>query len=524
MECFDDLRAKKETEESSGSDDANDSGEDFQDDDAEGTPEDLKHRQLYIQHLLKVARLAEICDEVTTIRETLEDIGINVPMIAVSARQYQLCRERNPDTPPILDIDATGIPALRQTLFKLPAFNNLDTLRNHVSLTLPAILQNVKYLMIKFAEDDGHAELREILSRVIPSLQESLTASLGPQFQSRILQPWDTNHQTLSVLPSIDTQLTFSNLHYQSFAKMLREDGRPRSGVAVGYDLNQMIHRSMVDDLEKWKGRMTLVGPKVCESLTRPVMDFIASIGDHISQPSGDPRLKLAARNAYSTMRQRMDQEYNTFEAAVKRNLHDTHFKFWTATGLYDPIVRIMRPIYHDTMLEYHRQPGKGVYLRQKTHIRGLILNPRHPDIPLPAKFANNLVSSQFESWKAAGTAFIGSAIAQLQEFAQAMQNIVNTNFLETAEHQTVVERLEYLLPGIEASLADLQNKMRKPEEKRKRGYNPERSRTGRSESSRPFWSDRSRLQTPQVKAEGDSGFPRPGDQASSQNAPIAID
>ncbi|KAH7385419.1 hypothetical protein DE146DRAFT_204996 [Phaeosphaeria sp. MPI-PUGE-AT-0046c] len=447
MACLKDLKSVEKSEQNSldDDDDDDDSGEDILDNEFEDHTEEQKYRRAYAQRLLKVARLAEICCEVKTIRETLEEIGINVPMIAVSARQYQLCKERNPDTAPILDIDATGIPALRQTLFRFPALNNLETLRNHVFLTLPALLENIRNLMVKFAEDDGHAEMRENLNRVIPTLQVSLTATLDPLVQSRILQPWDTNQQESSVLRSIEAQLTFSNLHYQSFAKMLRENGRPCSGVALGYDLNQMIHRSVVDDLETWKKEMSPVGPKVCESLTKPFMDFIASMGQRLNQPSGDPRLKLAMRNAYSTMRKRMDQEYNTFETTVKRNLHDTHFKFWSATSLYDPIVEIMRPIYHDTLLEYHRQPGKGVYLRQKTHIRSLVLNPRLPDVPLPAKFADDLVKSLFESWKAAGTAFVANSTVRLQEFAEVMQNIVDTEFLETAEHQTVVERLEDL-------------------------------------------------------------------------------
>lgn len=479
---------------------------------------------IYEQKLLEVARLAEIRWEITTIREELEKLAINVPMIAISARQYQRCRERNPNPSPILDIDATGIPALRQTIYKLPAFNNLVTLRNHVSLTLPAIFDNIKHLMVKFAEDDGHAQIRETLDRTIPSLQASLTARLDPTIRSHVLQPWNLDRQNASVLPSIDDQLTFCKLHYQSFCKMLREDGRPRSGVALGFDLNQMIHRSMVSDLENWKQRMKLVGPEVCENLTGPVMDFVANMGEHFNQPSGDPGLNLAIQNAYSFMRRRMEQEYSVFETAIKRNLDDTHLKFWSATSLYDPITKIMRPIYHDTLLEYHRQPGRGVYARQKAHIRGLVLNPRSPDLPLPMKFADDLVSSQLASWKTAGTTFIASATARLQEFAQVMQNIVDVEFSGTAEHETVVERLESVLPELESILAGLQGQIPKPEEKQRTGYNTKRSKFTRSASSMPPYFSQSRLQTPQIKPEAVPSFQVPGTEGSSRDVPIAID
>jgi hypothetical protein len=524
--CFDSLQSNGRSARDGDDEVYNDadSDEESQDDESEDNSEDHKYRRIYEQRLLKEARLAEIRCEMTTIREVLQKRAIHVPMIAISARQYQRCKERNPDSAPILDIDATGIPALRQTMYRLPALNNLVTLRDHVSLTLPAIFDNVKHLMVKFTEDDGHAQIRETLDCMIPSLQASLTTGLDPMIHNHVLQPWNLSQQNASILPSINAQLTFCNLHYQSFCKMLREDGRPRSGVALGYDLNQMIHRSMVDDLEKWKRSMTLVIPKVCENLMRPIMDFVASMGEQFNRPSGDPGLKLAIKNAYLLMRRRMDQEYSVFEIAVKRNLDDTHFKFWSATSLYDPIIKIMRPVYHDTLLEYHRQPGRGVYERQKAHIKGLVLGPRYPNVPLPVKFADDLVSSQVASWKIAGTTFIASATARLQDFAQVMQNIVDVEFSGTAEHETVVERLESVLLGLESTLARLQDQIPKPEEKRGSGCNPKRSRSTRSASSIPPWSSQFRLQTPQIKPETEAGFQMPMTEGYSRDVPIAID
>ena len=157
-----------------------------QDDEEEAT--DIR---VYKRELFKVARLAYILHEAEKIKKLVRFEGID--LLLTSARQYQLCKKKNPEVPPSLDIDATGIPALCLHLLSLPARTNHLTIRTHVFETLPDVLDALKRLLLKFDSDEGYAHMRDYIAQEMPILRNDLEDLSSSLLRDRIEKPLDVN-------------------------------------------------------------------------------------------------------------------------------------------------------------------------------------------------------------------------------------------------------------------------------------------------------------------------------------------
>ncbi|KAF2821246.1 hypothetical protein CC86DRAFT_411542 [Ophiobolus disseminans] len=159
---------------------------DKDDEEANQTTADI---DTYKEIVLKAARLAYILREGAKIQAHVQSKGID--QLSTSARQFQLCKARKPESPPILDIFATGIPALRIFLLGLPARTNYRALRNHIFDTLPDIVVKSKQLQVNFVGDEGYAQMRENLAHEIPILKDALMNLSTTLVQDRITLPWE---------------------------------------------------------------------------------------------------------------------------------------------------------------------------------------------------------------------------------------------------------------------------------------------------------------------------------------------
>jgi hypothetical protein len=433
--------------------------------------------QRYRELVRKMARLAYVHHEGAKIQAHV--LSEEVDLLLTSAHQYQLCKKRNSETTPILDIDATGISALRLLLFSLPARTNLRTLQTHVFNTLPDIVVRIKQLQIKFMIDEDYAQMRDYLTREIPVLQKNLKRLATTLVQTHVEQPWNKNEVhtiIIGALKDVINTWKSPSTHYQTFIKMLRENGIPVDGVAHGRNLNMEILQTMVVYIQRWNNNMLPRTEDVAVCLDASIQVLLRRLSEHLDASSGDPDLKTAAIEALKNTSQRISVAYETLNALLQSSLKDTYFKYTTETNVYSPVAQIMRPMYRNTLHHGCLCPGKGRF-RRMTNYLDQAAAPNHPGVSVPSKLAKNMTNEHMALWKQACDTFATEAIRQLEDLAQVTQNLVDRDFYATAEHVKFREQLERLLLTFETRLSVVQRQFPGTENRQQQRPVPKRSR-----------------------------------------------
>ena len=86
-----------------------------------------------------------------------------VEVLSVSVRQYALCIDPLQDEESNISPEATGIPALRRYLFRLPAQTNYRALHHQVFETLPDLVVQIKRILEKYSNDEDYARMRVLV-------------------------------------------------------------------------------------------------------------------------------------------------------------------------------------------------------------------------------------------------------------------------------------------------------------------------------------------------------------------------
>jgi hypothetical protein len=92
----------------------------------------------------------------------------SVEIFHVSASEYMQWIARDKirfSDQPTLSPEKTGIPAIRQLLYSLPAQKNLDDARKHIYSTLPAFIEKVNRVVVDSDRDVGFKNLADEFDR-----------------------------------------------------------------------------------------------------------------------------------------------------------------------------------------------------------------------------------------------------------------------------------------------------------------------------------------------------------------------
>jgi hypothetical protein len=347
---------------------------------------------LYKQQLLKAARLAYIRHEARIIKKHMRSHGVEV--ISTSASQYQLCKKKRRDEEPKLDIEATGIPALRMVILMLPTTTNLRTLHSHIFETLPDVVSKIKHLQTKFDDEEVYVKLRNSIGTEIGALRARHTALEDTLVHECVVEPWDTTDLKQSITCDIELVVDADHINkqmpFQTFAKMLREDGIPLNGKAAGKNLNQEIHEPIEPDVWTWKERMLSQADDLAVQFVAPVEALLKATRNDLNASSGDPLLKQSVMNALHITMGRIENSLDTLKADLLSDIHETVFKFTTETNIYCPVASIMKPLYQYTLQRRQTLKRKPIYLPMREELYKETVESSYP---LLNKFADEMIN-----------------------------------------------------------------------------------------------------------------------------------
>jgi hypothetical protein len=429
--------------------------------DEDSEDEDLLDK--YKQQLLKVARLAYIRREVHNIRKEMRIKRIEV--ISTSASQYQLCKKERRDEEPKLDIDATGIPALRIAILRMPTLDNLRVLRTLLHETIPYILIRTKHVQVEFLDDDGYARMRKWLAEEIPLVQEKL-ATLSDMLVSRcVVRSWYTTESqksiTQKIRPVVDVEHMRLRFRFQTFAKVLRDHGIPVRGKAVGTNLNLEIFQPMESYVASWKDHMSSQLDSLAAELVAPIQSLLTSISDRLSTSSGDPLLKETAMNELGFTKDRVNNTSKDLTETLIGNIQETVFMFTTETNIYSPVARIMKPVYQETLFQRQIHQRNRVYLPMRKYLHKATIGSKTTVFD---KFIAHLESHQIHHWKRACEESSLRALADVSHYAQVTKSLVDREFYATPAHKIFRTQLGQVIPGFERNLSAIQTHFSKVE------------------------------------------------------------
>lgn len=436
-----------------------------------GINEDRKLVWDYRQYLIKEARDAYIQREARIIKTALEDTAIDI--LPVSARQYSLCLDDgyggDEYEAPKLTPEATGVPKLRRYLFHLPAQTNYRTLYYHVFETLPDVVTQIQRILEKF-DDNGYSEMREYLAEQLPLVcktVQALAQSLPTHHTAKPFDGPEDKSRVNSELKSVVQGLKAPRIYYQTFAKMLKENGIPVNGSGLGENLNEMILNAMVALINVWHEKMQDETESIAVKLDKPIEAILGALKKHCKSYDGNPELKERATELFDTASRRIGMAYGKLAAQLQSKLREIHLLYTTETNTQCPIALEMKGIYQDVLQQQLTYPGPGSYGRQRARLLDSLIYPDWPRRALPDTVSQKIHAAQLCSWKQCCEEYVTEATTLLRHFARAIDELHNNGALLPSDHRRVRTQLEALLPKFKSQLARVQAEFPVPQAER---------------------------------------------------------
>lgn len=463
--------------------------------------EDRSLTRAYREYLPREARASWIKNEVQVVREGLQNKSVDI--LAVSARQYSLCLDAEyEDEKAILAPEVTGLPALRRYLFSLPSQTNYRTLHYHVFETLPDIVRQVQRILEKVEDNDGHtAKMREDLATQLPLVRKSLAQLASSLPADTVVRPFDGAKLEISAGLKHAVDNFCSAMYHSTFFKMVRENGMPLNGIGRGINFNQCILKEMVRSIETWHSNMQSRTEEVAVRLDEPIQTILKTVRKHMDGYDGDSELKLRASELLDNATRRIGMSYGKAVAQLKSTLHTTHFRYTTEDNITCPIALEMKGIYQSVLQQWSKQPGKGSYARGRAHILENLCVPVPPGLPFPDIMAHRIVGAQTTSWKQCCEQYVTEAMTLLQDFAQAINQLLDDGALLSSDHRRIRERLHREFPHFKSQLDRVRRHFPADSVRRPADMSNSTSTSNSSSYKRKIDSDRAATQPPGVRA-----------------------
>jgi hypothetical protein len=380
-----------------------------------------------------------------------------VDVLLVSARQYSLCMDTVQDEElPKITPEATGIPALRRYLLSLPAQTNYRTLKRHVFDTLPDIAKQIDRILTKFDEDVVYAAMRKDLVEQLPELREALGNLSHDEPQSRVVRPWDRITHEVGIQKHLDSftcRLRHGIVYYSTLLKMLKENGIPVNGVALGRNLNEEILGAFRRFIDIWQQNTSNEIDRLAAALNAPVQNLLVRLQAHLNNNTIEPELRTRAIDALTTATNRIRDAYDALKAALRTRLHEIHILFTTEVNTMCPIALAMKPIYLDAL---GQRGGVGAYKRIREQLSRRLIWGDGGLEGLPSIMADTIASAQQKVWEECCGMYVGEAMAQLEGFKRITDELLDTQGFCKAEHRSLRDGLRPMLPGFVRSLEEV--------------------------------------------------------------------
>jgi hypothetical protein len=443
----------------------------------------------YKEYILREARRAFIEREAAIVEQQMQTKHVEV--LSVSAREYALCVDPLQDEEPKISPEATGIPALRRYLFTLPAQTNYRTLHHHVFETLPDLVVQIKRILDKFSNSEDYTRMRVLVIEQLAKLREMLESLATSLPREHVESPWTASdrHVIIPKLTSIINDLAQPAVYYSTFEKMLRENGIPVNGKALGRNLNEEILATMSNYIETWNVKMMTQIETLAAKLESPLGILQKNVKDCIGEFSGNPDLKQAADDALDRTSRRLGMAYGKLSAALTSTLRENYLHFTTEINIECPFAQELKPVYQDTL---QQQGGSGAYARKRNHLsQAITYKSSQTTATFVERMEAQIIKRQVDGWSRCCDDFVKEVIALLEEYERITRELLDDEAHTSPEFGQAQERLKAALPLFEQRLQLLQEQFSEakmnphhgtPNTKRKRG---DRHSTGDNNKTR---------------------------------------
>lgn len=415
--------------------------------------------------------------------------GRGVDILSVSTEQYQLCTgmisgddEGDGAPKPKLTPGATGIPELRQYLFSLPAQTNFRTLHHHVFETLSDIVIRIQRILEKFDEDDDddYNRMREYLAEGIPTLRETVDSLADSLPADNVMVPWNSNDFKSTIKPSLQDMIHEFQHHivnYQTFRKLLRENGIPTSGAGLGINMNQRILATMEHFIKNGNTQMQTQADALALPPFAPIEEILNYVKSQLEKVSENAELRRRALAEFDTAKSRIERAHGKLTATLQSTLRSTYLRHTTEVNIASPIATAMKYIYRATIAHQFFQAGKGSYHRQRAYLLKRLTEPFWSSNSSVETMQQKITNTQVDAWKQCCTSFVSEAMSLLDDFALAANELLENNEYLSSDHLQVHEQLEALFPAFKSRLEQVQDLFPRPGARKTAGVSERRKR-----------------------------------------------
>ncbi|KAH5207201.1 hypothetical protein HBI62_235800 [Parastagonospora nodorum] len=435
----------------------------FEDDDIddESEPENF-------DNLLQEIFAAYVQRETRLVEEHIR--GKDVAFFAASAISALGWKNRSRKEDPLLKPEDTGIPAIVRHFLRAPADTNLRNYHDHVTRVLPAWRARASRVLTKHTEDEHYATMRKDLATKIPHLATQLRERVPNLLEQIISTPWTSKDET-SIFDKIkelfDKLWKHPEIMYQTWWKMLRENGIPVSGLYVDRNLNEDILPAIEPHIDEWADEMKESTEGLAQVLSELIKDLLAATERDIEICTSTPELKEAVVEALEEVEGEIQSLYDSFLASLNSSLDENHLRFTTEMDIECPIADAMKPSYERALDHRFVRGGRGIYKRQRKVLKDSMLKPkRHyvrldknePKVqPLLDTLKEKLMARQHELWTENCRTFINNVVEQLEDFSQTTKDLLTDADFMKKEYQDARAELKKLLEQFDDSLDEVQ-------------------------------------------------------------------
>jgi hypothetical protein len=301
---------------------------------------------------------------------------------AASATCFLGWKNRLRKKEPLLDPEASGIPAIIRQFLGIPASTNLKKYHNHIHIVLPAFRARCARILKKHTEDQRYAKMRKDFAARIPKLEAQLEKFVLETVKQAIVAPW-SKHDETEIKDGIKKLFTEEwknpNIRVSGWGKILRENSVPVGGAYAGHNLNEEILDTVEACIGSWSDEMTNGAESIAKALFRPVEVILEAVKTDLQACTATPELTDAAIEALEETTENIEVASAELMEKLQNSLNDTHLRFTTETDIECPIAQAMRPSYRRASDPKFALSGNGLYNRQRKVLQGSMLKPeRH--------------------------------------------------------------------------------------------------------------------------------------------------
>ncbi|KAL6703376.1 hypothetical protein ACN47E_009718 [Coniothyrium glycines] len=409
--------------------------------------------------------------ERSMLQEEMNERGVRVCL--TSAYAYRQWMERCRASEPLIGPVTSGVPGLRQILFKLPAKANYDAFLHHISTRIPTLRRKADRVLKKHKGSKGYMSMRQDLEQQISLLREELESRVERQIPTLIRRPW-TRSEEVDIARSIEDLTSFEWAHpriqHPGFAKMLRENGIPTDGVYFDLDmnLNRDILGKITRYMDEWFSTLTAAAEQLGNEMEIPVQDLESGLWDRIDISSAEPALMESTSDALFDTSESNASAYNKLLTSLKDSLRTIYTQFTSEIDIHCPIATAMKPVYERVRHPRNVGVGKGIYKRQQKCMRESIMHPQQPDQhhtwleplkPLFDTLKEQIVEKLKVAWTNHGNSYTAEVDAHLRGFLATTSALLKKDAHMGEEHKCARRLLRKLLEDFDVTLLDIQSR-----------------------------------------------------------------